>query len=139
MLVEFFDDGDAKDDSEDAIEGSGVGYCVEMRADDEAGCVSDGGEPQAAKVADGVDCALSFRRPPSIASTSEWTACMGGVRKRRVISPGTSVWVAISRQRTMMRVAQSVFVPVMVALYCYFIEFHDLRRTRASMYPWARR
>src|SRR5580700_2051004 len=43
-----------------------------------------------------------------------WTSFIGGVRKRRVISPGTSVNAAISRQRAITREERSVYVPVMV-------------------------
>src|ERR1700733_662356 len=46
---------------------------------------------------------------------SAWTACIEGVRKRRVISPGTSVQAAISRQRAMTRAALSLYVPVIGA------------------------
>ena len=70
-----------------------------MRRRGESG--ADAGE-KPAQIADGVD----MNGHPAVSiqlRSSAWTVCMGGERKGRVVSPGTSVQAAISRQRAMTR------------------------------------
>ncbi len=65
LRVKLFDEGEAEDDAEDAVEGAGVGDCVEMRGDDEAWGFGCCGGVEAADVADGVDRGRTFRRTAS--------------------------------------------------------------------------